>query len=48
MADVPLQNRRETDMIAWYLVIALCLVDGLLCHELMKAWDELSKRRKGE
>lgn len=28
-------------MIAWYLVIALCLVDGLLCHELVKAWDEL-------
>jgi len=23
----------------WYLVIMLCLVDGLLCHELRKAWD---------
>lgn len=24
----------------WHLVILLCLVDGLLCHELMKTWDE--------
>ena len=24
----------------WHLVILLCLVDGLLCHELMKAWED--------
>ena len=23
-------------MVAWYLVIALCLVDGVLCHEIDK------------
>lgn len=28
----------------WYLVIALCLVDGFLCHELMKAWDKEDTR----
>ncbi len=28
------------DMNPWYLVIALCLVDGFLCHQLMKAWDK--------
>lgn len=28
----------------WYLVIALCLVDGFLCHELMKAWDKKGNR----
>ena len=27
-------------MTPWYLVIALCLVDGFLCHQLMKAWDK--------
>lgn len=31
------------NMIAWYLVILLCIVDGTLCHALMKAWDELHK-----
>lgn len=30
-------------MIAWYLVIFLSILDGVLCHELMKAWDELDK-----
>lgn len=28
----------------WWLVIALCLVDGLLAHELMKVWDEKGKQ----
>lgn len=33
----------------WYLVIALCLVDGFLCHELMETWDkkEHGKDSKG-
>lgn len=35
-------------MIAWQLVIFLCLVDGMLCHALMKAWDELREKRKGD
>lgn len=32
----------------WYLVVALCLVDGLLCHELMKAWDKEKRRAEKE
>ena len=28
----------------WYLVIALCLVDGFLCHELMETWDAKGKQ----
>lgn len=36
-------------MMAWSLVFLLCLVDGLLCRELMKAWDRQEKtgRRNG-
>lgn len=30
----------------WYLVVALCLVDGLLCHELMKAWDKIKNMKR--
>lgn len=29
----------------WHIVILLCLVDGFLCHELMKAWDENKKQK---
>ncbi len=35
-------------MVAWYLVIALCLVDGVLCHELMKAWDKEDRDGRNE
>ena len=31
----------------WYLVIMLCLVDGLLCHELLKTggYDKMSSKK---
>ena len=32
-------------MSPWCLVIVLCLVDGVLCHELMKAWDKLKAQK---
>ena len=32
----------------WYLGIALCLVDGFLCHELMKAWDAKEKQQAND
>lgn len=30
----------------WNLVILLCLVDGLLCHELLKGRDERDTYRQ--
>lgn len=30
----------------WYLVVVLCLVDGFLCHELTKAWDEIKNMKR--
>ncbi len=32
----------------WHLVIALCLVDGILCHELMKTWDKEKHKAEKE
>lgn len=35
------------NMNPWYLVIMLCLVDGLLCHELLKTggYDKMSSKK---
>ena len=47
MADLPLQDGEGKHMTAWGLVILLCLVDGLLCHELMKVWDKEKSEKEG-
>lgn len=45
MENLPVREE-GMNMIAWYLVILLCIVDGTLCHALIKAWDELHKERE--
>ncbi len=32
----------------WHLVIALCLVDGFLCHQLIKTWDKEKRQTEKE